>query len=73
MPDATYQPPSDFMTMQQAAAEIGITVVTLRRLIQRRGIQVYEDARDARARLLRVADVEALKRPIPIMDVKTAA
>lgn len=75
MPDGGYRPPEGYMTMAQAASRVGVTLVTLRRLVKRRGVQVFQDPRDARAKLLRTDDVEELSRPIPIGEqaLKTAA
>jgi hypothetical protein len=75
MPEAPYRPPHGYKTMAQAAEQIGVTVVTLRKLIQRRGVQVFQDPRDARAKLLKADDVQRLQEPIPIATrpAKTAA
>jgi hypothetical protein len=75
MPDAAYRPPEGYMTMAQAAAEVGVSLVTLRKLVQRRGVQVFQDPRDARAKLVKAEDVARLTQPIPIGEqkLKTAA
>ncbi len=66
MTEATYEPPEGFKTMAQAAAQLGVSLVTLRKLVQRVSVEVYQDPRDARAKLLKVEEVERLKQPFPI-------
>ncbi len=66
MPDATYQPPGGYLTMAQAAEQLGASLVTLRKLVQRTGVEVFQDPRDARVKLLRNEDVERLKHPVPV-------
>ena len=66
MTEATYQPPEGFRTMAQAAAELCVSLVTLRKLLQRVDVEVYQDPRDARAKLLKAEDVERLKQPVPL-------
>jgi hypothetical protein len=73
MPEAAYQPPKGYMTMAQAAQHIGVSLVTLRKLVQRREVEVFQDPRDARAKLLRDADVERLSQPFPIERAKKEA
>ena len=66
MPDATYEPPEGFRTMAQAAAQLGVSLVTVRKLVRRNGLDIYQDPRDARAKLLKAEDVERLSKPVPI-------
>lgn len=73
MPDANYQPPEGFLTMAQAAERASVSLVTLRKLIQRRGIQTYQDPGDARAKLVKTDDVSRLREPVPIEPAKKAA
>ena len=66
MPGAVYRPPDGFSTMAQAAEQIGVSLVTLRKLVQRTGVELFQDPRDARAKLMKSEDVERLKRPAPM-------
>lgn len=61
----TYQPPEGYLTMAGATEQLGVSIVTLRKLVKDRGLQTFRDARNGRARLLRVADVERLREPVP--------
>jgi hypothetical protein len=73
MPEVTYQPPEGYKTMAQAAQQIGVSLVTLRKLVQRREVEIFQDPRDARAKLLRAEDVDQLAQPIPLGRAKKAA
>jgi hypothetical protein len=73
MPDAPYRPPEGYKTMAQAAEQIGVSLVTLRKLMQRREVEVFQDPRDARAKLLRTEDVDRLAQPIPLGRAKKVA
>ena len=66
MPDVTYEPPEGFKTMAQAAEQLGVSLVTVRKLVQRSGVDVYQDPRDTRAKLLKTEDVERLSKPVLI-------
>jgi len=73
VPEAMYQPPDGYRTMAQAAQQIGVSLVTLRKLMQRREVEIFQDPRDARAKLLRSEDVDLLGQPIPLGRAKKAA
>ena len=73
MPEATYQPPEGYKTMAQAAQQIGVSLVTLRKLLQRREVEIFQDPRDARAKLLRAEDIERLAQPMSLGPAKKAA
>jgi hypothetical protein len=73
VPEATYQPPDGYKTMAQAAQQIGVSLVTLRKLLQRREVEIFQDPRDARAKLLRAEDVDRLAQPIPLGRAKKVA
>jgi hypothetical protein len=64
--DLTYRPPEGFLTMAQATEQLGITIVTLRKLVRRTGVQVYQDPTDARVKLLKAEDVKRLRQPVPM-------
>jgi excisionase family DNA binding protein len=70
VPDMSYQPPEGYLTMAQAAERISVSLVTLRKLIQRRGIQTYQDPGDARAKLVKLEDVARLREPIPLQPIE---
>ena len=61
----TYRPPEGYLTMAGATEQLGVSIVTLRKLVKDRALQTYRDARNGRARLLRVEDVERLRQPVP--------
>ena len=42
MPGAVYRPPDGFSTMAQAAEQIGVSLVTLRKLVQRTGVELFQ-------------------------------
>jgi len=73
MADGTYRPPAGYKTMAQAAEQIGVSLVTLRKLMQRTNIEVFQDPRDARAKLLKADDVDRLTQPISLGRAKKAA
>ena len=73
MADGTYRPPAGYKTMAQVAEQIGVSLVTLRKLVQRSDVEVFQDPRDARAKLLKAEDVERLTQPIPLERAKKAA
>jgi excisionase family DNA binding protein len=67
----TYRPPDGYLTMAGATEQLGVSIVTLRKLVKERAIPTYRDPRNGRARLLRLADVERLTQPV--LEGKVAA
>jgi len=65
MAEATYRPPNGYLTMAGATELLGVSIVTLRKLVRDKGLQTFRDPRNGRARLLRVVDVEQLAQPVP--------
>jgi hypothetical protein len=61
----TYRPPDGYLTMAGATEQLGVSIVTLRKLVKDRALQTFRDPRNGRARLLRVGDIEQLREPIP--------
>jgi excisionase family DNA binding protein len=59
----SYEPPIGYLTVGQVQAQLGVSRPTLLRLLKSVGVNVYEDPRDRRMRLLRAEDVEALRQP----------
>ena len=64
----------DFVTMQQAAALMGVSRWTLWRLVKEGRLPSYQSEINRRVKLVKRADVEALMTPKPIeTDVGKAA
>ena len=55
----------EYIGHNEAARRYKIALLTIRRRVQRGDLAVYADPLDDRRKLLRVADIEALKRPQP--------
>lgn len=66
-----YQPPDGYLTMELAAERFGVSLLTLRKAVRRAGLTVYRDNLNQRARLLKVDDLEQLRKPVP--EEKAAA
>ena len=67
---ATRRPPregqgGEYLTMQEAAALLGVSRYQVSRLVTRLGLRVYERPADRRIKLLRREDVETALRPRP--------
>jgi DNA-binding MurR/RpiR family transcriptional regulator len=63
MADKDYTPPTGFLTMSEVRARLKVSKPTLGRLLRTVGVDVYEDPRDRRIRLLRAEDVARLEQP----------
>ena len=61
----------DFITINEAAEELGVTRTTIWRRIKNGTLEVFQSQADQRERLVRRADILALKRPISISQGKT--
>ena len=59
-----YQPPDGFVTVGAAQRQLGVSKVTIVKIVKDAGIPTYRDPRNGRVRLLRVSDVERLTQPI---------
>jgi hypothetical protein len=57
------QTPEGFLTMAEARVRLGVSKMTLAKLVRAAGVKIYEDPRDARMRLLSVEDVDEMARP----------
>lgn len=57
-----YSPPEGFITMTQVGEALGVSRITVQRLVREGRLKVYTDELNKRVRLVRVADVEALRR-----------
>ncbi len=59
-----YRPPEGFMTVGEAQQRLGVSKVTISKIVREAGLQTYRDPRNARVRLLRAGDVERLEQPV---------
>jgi excisionase family DNA binding protein len=62
----------DYLSVDEAAAELGMSRATLWKWLKRREVGTFRLLGDRRT-LLRRVDVERLKEPIPIEEAKKAA
>jgi excisionase family DNA binding protein len=60
-----YQPPEGYLTMEGAAERLGVSLVTMRKAVREAGIETYRDNLNKRVRLVKQADVEKLRQPVP--------
>ena len=76
MPDSGYQPPPGYATMGDAAERLRVSTVTLRKLLRESGVELFQDPRNKRVRLVKAEDLERLALPVPMVrdqELKTAA
>ena len=62
--------PGEFLTLNQAAEELGVSRVTLWRRVQKGQIALYQSDQDQRVRLVKREDIERMKRPVVIDPAK---
>ena len=60
----SYTPPAGFLTFAEAQAALGVSKATLQRRVRSGELDVYEDHRDKRVRLVKAEDVERLRQPV---------
>ncbi len=60
-----YRPPEGYVTMGEAQRRLGVSKVTMVKIVRDAGITAYRDPRTGRVRLLRIEDVDRLTRPVP--------
>jgi excisionase family DNA binding protein len=60
-----YQPPEGYLTMEGAAERLGVSLVTMRKAVREAGIGTFRDNLNRRVRLVKLADVEQLRAPVP--------
>jgi excisionase family DNA binding protein len=65
--------PGEYMTLNEAAEELGVSRVTIWRRIQKGQLEVYQSEQDQRMRLVKRSDIERMKQPIRIDPTKKAA
>ena len=60
---------ADFIYLDQAATEHGVSVQTVKRRIRARGLPIYCDSHDLRRRLIRRSDLDAaFGPPVPVLE-----
>jgi hypothetical protein len=64
MAESPYEAPAGYLTMAQTQARLRISRPTLGRLVRDAQVELYEDPRDHRVRLLRAEDVERMAQPV---------
>lgn len=65
MPRGNYEPPAGYLTLQQVAERLGWNQPKLRRRVLAGVIRTVSDPNDARVKLVRAEDIEALIRSMP--------
>jgi DNA-binding MurR/RpiR family transcriptional regulator len=65
MADTVRQTPDGYLTMAEARARLGVSKMTMAKMVRVAGVETYQDPRDARIKLLKTEDVERMARPIP--------
>jgi hypothetical protein len=73
MPDSERTPPAGYLTINQARERLGISRMTMYRLMRRQGVAMYSDPRDARTKLVKAEDVERLTQPVLLAEQGKAA
>ena len=63
---STRSAPEGFLTIAQARQRLGVARATMAKMLRASGVDVFEDPRDARVKLLRVEDVDRMAHPRPI-------
>jgi hypothetical protein len=63
---------SDMIGSVEACRRVGVTAPTLRKRIRRGDLPVYLDPFDDRRRLIRLSDLESLRKPIPARQEEVA-
>lgn len=63
-----YRPPDGFITMGDAQRRLGVSKVTIVKIVKDAGLATYRDPRNGRVRLLRAEDVARLEQPVPETD-----
>jgi len=66
MPESGYRPPGGFLTMAQAQERLGVSKVTLAKMVREGRLPAYRDERDKRIKLVKPEDVERLTQPTPL-------
>jgi len=56
----------ELIPMVEAARRLGVSKLTMRRLVQEHGLQLFANHLDKREKLLDAGEVENLRRPTPL-------
>ncbi len=64
---------TDLVTSKEAGLRLGVSQHTLRQVIRRENVPVFQHPLNARVRLIRTADLEALRTPRRLTGNTTAA
>ncbi len=59
-----YRPPDGYVTMGEAQRRLGVSKVTMVKIVRDAGVSTYRDPRNGRVRLLRIEDVDCLTQPV---------
>jgi DNA-binding MurR/RpiR family transcriptional regulator len=62
-----------YLTIAEAREQLGVSKMTMLRLMKRFDVETYSDPRDARVKLIKVGDVKRLMQPIPTAEAGKAA
>ena len=65
--------PNEYLTLNEAAEELGVSRVTLWRRAQKGQVDLYQSEQDQRIRLVKRSDIERMKQPVKIDPSKKAA
>ena len=65
MAETVRQTPDGYLTMAEARARLGVSKMTMAKMVKAAGVETYQDPRDARIKLLKAEDVERMGQPIP--------
>jgi excisionase family DNA binding protein len=66
MPDSERTPPAGYLTTNQARERLGVSRMTMYRMMRRQNVPMYADPRDARVKLVRTEDIDRLMQPVPL-------
>ena len=60
MADTVRQTPEGYLTMAEARARLGVSKMTMAKMVRAASVETYQDPRDARIKLLKAEDVERM-------------
>jgi hypothetical protein len=67
-----YSPPEGFITMGDAQNRLGVSKVTIVKIVREASIPIYRDPRNKRVRLLKANDISRLEQPVLETDLLKA-
>ena len=65
MAHGTRATPEGYLTIAEARRRLGVSKMTMAKMLRRAGVATYRDPRDARVKLLKIEDVDGMMRPRP--------